>query len=191
MIPMTMRAIMAPEPEAEAEERASVILIACLLAMVLNLHRFSCCTVSLMCFVGVWSSLATKSFAWKQSVTATALETKLIRLNRADSYKPWLKSFCFIDTKLKTWTCDPTHSGWVFALWTLWRPWCWRGPRSCSQVRRWRLASSAITYSQKWRKGKPNPLNKNDKERQRKATSNNNKYIIWDWDRRQGLKELV
>lgn len=108
MIPMTMRAIMAPEPETDGEERAAVALIACSSAIPSNLHvtfhRFPRCTVYLTCAVGVRSSLATKSLTSKQSVTATALETKLITLKRVDGYKPWLKSLCFTGTKLNTWT---------------------------------------------------------------------------------------
>lgn len=48
MIPMTMRAIMAPEPEADVEERVSVICIACFSLIPSNwhvtFHRFPCCT---------------------------------------------------------------------------------------------------------------------------------------------------
>lgn len=38
MIPMTMRAIMAPEPEADGQERAAVILIACFSVTASNLQ---------------------------------------------------------------------------------------------------------------------------------------------------------
>lgn len=159
MIPMTMRAIMAPEPETDGEGREAFILIACssVTASYLHVrfHRFPCCTVYLICPVGVCSSLAKKSLAYKQSVTATALESKLIALNRVDIYKPWLKSFYFIDTRSNTdQICNHTHSGWVFVLWTSWRSWCSRWLWSCSQVRRSRLASSAITCAQKQEKQK-------------------------------------
>lgn len=46
MIPMTMRAIMAPEPEADVEETVAVILIASFSVIASNLHvtfhRFPC-----------------------------------------------------------------------------------------------------------------------------------------------------
>lgn len=53
------------------------------------------------CPVGICSSLATNLLAKKQSVTATALEIKLITLNRLDIYKPCYKSLDCIDAKLK------------------------------------------------------------------------------------------
>lgn len=53
------------------------------------------------CPVGICSSLATNLLTKKQSVTATALEIKLIILNRLDIYKPWSKSLDCIDAKLK------------------------------------------------------------------------------------------
>lgn len=52
MIPMTIRAIMAPEPEADVEETVAVILIACFSVIASNLHvtfhRFPCRTGYLM-----------------------------------------------------------------------------------------------------------------------------------------------
>lgn len=53
------------------------------------------------CPVGLSSSLATNLLTKKQFVTATALEIKLITLNRRDIYKPWSKSLDCIDAKWK------------------------------------------------------------------------------------------
>lgn len=107
-IPMTISAIMAPEPETDGEETAAVIIIASFSVTASNLlvrfSRLPCCSVYLIHPVGVCSSLATKSLTLKQSVTATALETKLTALKRVDIYKPWLKSFYFIATKVNTWS---------------------------------------------------------------------------------------
>ena len=78
MIPMTMRATMAPEPEAGGEEKPAVISMTSFSVTASNLHvrfqRFFGCSVYFMCPVGFCSSsLATKSLAYKQCNNATTL----------------------------------------------------------------------------------------------------------------------
>lgn len=182
IIPMTMRAIMAPEPETDGEGREAFILIACFSVTAsylhVRFHRFPCCTVYLICPVGVCSSLAKKSLTYKQSVTATALESKLIALNRVDIYKPWLKSFYFIDTRSNTWSqirCATTLTLDEYLFFGLRDG---RGVRGgCGVAHRWGDRGLHLQQSPARKNRRNKKLNANDKyckwsERDKKITNN-------------------
>lgn len=133
------------------------------------------------CPAGIRSSLATNLLTKKQSVTATALEIKLITLNRLDIYKPWSKSLDCIEAKLKHEVRSHVrpHSLWMsICSLDLVTVVVFEG--TVELLTGEAVEACIFTYAQT-RGGKNiNPISWNRKEME-PHRQENNKLIMWDW----------